>query len=307
MKKKEIIFLIIIAFIIFIPIIANEVNEYNLRKLKKDVLNLSKTLETDSEVIKEITINKKNYNIKGNGKSFLSNKGVIVVLSYKKYCVVKAPAISEVSISKSICPNYELVKGTIMKLVDSDGLVKENNNYYYKGQVDNYLKFNNELWHILSIENNKIKIIKKDPIINLKKNEALKYLNNNFYNNLDKTKIESFDYDISEVSIEKEIQKIDNKTKNLNVGMLSLDDYQKTLNKKCQIKNKVLLCRKSFITKTMWLSNYNGINSYYLYEDNNIYFDNSDDLKNVYPVLYLKESVQIKSGYGTLEEPYEID
>lgn len=313
MRKKDFIIVIIIALIVFIPIIINEVNEYNLRKLKKEVLKISEVLENSSKNLKEIEINKelkisdKIYTTKGKGKAFIDDQGVIVVLSYKNYCAVKIPSINEVALSKSDCPDYQLIKGTIVKVVQKDGLVKVNDNYYYKGKADNYLLFNKELWYILGFENNKIKIIKEEPLDKRSQRNAFEYLNKDYYNSLDKSKISDHDYDLSSVIIKSKIENNILKTEKLHIGILSIFDYINTLNEACKSKTNALICGKSFITKPMWLSNYNEDKSYYLYDDENIYMGDSNLKKEIYPVLYLNEDVDIKSGYGTKSEPYTID
>lgn len=313
MRKKDIIIIVIVALVVFTPIIINEINEYNLRKLKNEVLTLSKELDTSPKQVKKIKINKslkinnKKYTTRGTGNAFIYDGGVMIVVSYKNYCAVKIPSINEVVLSKSVCPNYELVKGTIIKTVEKDGLVKNKKNYYYKGQADNYLLFNNELWYILGFENNKIKIIKESPVIKIEQNKVIDYLNNEFYNSLDKSKIDDYSYDASSIDITDKINITVSKKNKLHIGLLSIFDYMKTLNEECKTKKNALICGQSFITKSMWLSNNNEDNSAYLYDDGNIYIGDLNLKKDIYPVLYLKENTEITSGYGTKNAPYRID
>jgi len=119
MTKIDKIILIVISLIIFIPIILNEINEYNLRMLKEETLEISKTLKNEYAQITQINI-EKNKEIKnglrtrGKGKAFVEGENVIVILSYKDYCSVKIEGIDEVSLSKSKCQNLELIDGEIV-------------------------------------------------------------------------------------------------------------------------------------------------------------------------------------------------
>lgn len=118
MNTKEKIVLIMIALILIIPIVINEIKEYNLRELKKETLEISKSLKNKYSKITEIDINKeiKGIQTRGEGKAFIDGEDVIVILSYKGYCSVKIPAIEEVSLSKSKCPNLKLINGEIIEI-----------------------------------------------------------------------------------------------------------------------------------------------------------------------------------------------
>ncbi len=302
MKNK--IVLTIIALIVFIPILLREIKEYNLRKLKEETLKISEILKNSYSELTQINIEKKVKNIKtrGIGKAFIDKDNVTVILSYKGYCSVKLPTLNEVALSKSKCQDLELINNAIIPIVEKDGLVKKDNIYYYKGNANNYILFNNEYFRILSFESNKIKIVKDKPIKNISKNNYLEILNKNIYN---QNNLLEQSYDISEININNKIEKINDKKTNNYIGILSLEDYLNTLNKKCTIKNNNLICSKSFITHNMWLSNYNKDNSYYVYNDGNIYLENSNELKDIYIVLTLKET-KIISGDGSKSNPYII-
>ena len=121
MNKKEKIVLIIIALLIMVPIVLNEIKEYNLRALKKETLKISEVLKNQFEEIAEIII-KENEEVKdgiktrGEGKAFVKGDNVTVILSYKGYCSVKIPGIDEVALSKSKCQTLKLINGEIVKL-----------------------------------------------------------------------------------------------------------------------------------------------------------------------------------------------
>ena len=115
MSIKEKIILIVIALILILPIIINEIKEYNLRELKKETLEISEKLKNEYSEITEIDINKEIKGIKtrGQGKAFIDGEDVIVILSYKEYCSVKIPGVEEVSLSKYECPNLKLINDEI--------------------------------------------------------------------------------------------------------------------------------------------------------------------------------------------------
>lgn len=119
MSKKEKIVLIIITLIVIIPIVVNEIKEYNLRELKKETLKISRVLENEYEEITQIDIKKgeeikEGIKTRGEGKAFVNGDNVTIILSYKGYCSVKVPGIEEVALSKSKCQNLELINGEIV-------------------------------------------------------------------------------------------------------------------------------------------------------------------------------------------------
>jgi len=307
---KIIIFMMIFLFTMYI--LLNEINEYNLRKLKEETLKISQILQNKYDTLTQININSdeeiEGITTRGVGKAFIDGQNATVILSYNDYCSVKIPGIEEVSLSKTKCHNLELIKNVIIPITDKNGLVKENNNYYYKGKdVDNYIIFNNEYWRILGFENNRIKLIKDEPINKIKSYYLMEYLNLEYYSQIkDKDMIELTDYDISEIDINEKIVKVSERKVNSNVSILSLEEYLNTLNDKCTIKNSNLLCSESFASYHMWINNKKDIYNYYIYTDGNVYYQNYDEEKNIYPVVTLKETVEIISGYGTKEDPYKL-
>lgn len=313
MKKIEKIILVIIFLIIITPIALNEINEYNLRKLKDETLEISKKLKNKYDKITQTNIESNktiidNIKTRGNGKAFVNGNDVTVILSYKDYCSVIYPGLNEVALAKTRCPNLELIKNTIIPIVNENGLVSVDNSYYYKGlDVDNYILFNDEYWRILSFENNKIKIIKEEPIHRLNSYDLAEYLNMEYYPKIeDKNLIDSYDYDFSEINITNKIEKKENRKIKSFVGILSLYDYLNTLNDECTIRDGSLLCSESFASKHMWLYNKKDIYSYYTYTDGNVYYESYYEKKDIYPVITLKEDVEIMSGNGSKDNPYLI-
>lgn len=310
MKKKDKILILIIGILIIVPIVYNEIKEYNLRTLKEEVLNISKALENSSNSLvkvplkDKIVLDGKEYNLRGSGYGYKDKDTTTVIVSYRGYCAIKYSFLEEVALAKTACPQLEVLNNVLIPIVDKNGLVKEKNGYLYKGEADNYLSIDNDLWRILSFEDGKIKIVKDTPIASLNKNEYTTYLNNNF--SFDKSLFSETNFDISNIELNKKIVMLNTNSVKNYVGILSLNDYLNSLNEECKIKNNSLMCSTSFLSKSMWLSDYNVNSSYYVYNDGNVYLDKSSEKKDVYPVLVLKEDTEIISGDGTLEDPYKI-
>lgn len=204
------------------------------------------------------------------------------------------------------------------------GLYETTDAYIFRGAEDikNYIKFKNNTWRIISIdkENMMIKIINLNGSQYTWKDEGiLNTLNNEFdngtaYNDYkdfinknskwNKNVIDSLDSALTLKSVEK--QSNDYKT----IGLLTVGEYvDASLEKNCYENNN---CTSYLSTdKNYWL--YNKTTS-----NNNWYVNTSGELKNikpianetlynVYPVLYLKNEVQIKKGKGTKENPYELE
>lgn len=106
-----------------------------------------------------------------NMKESYSEKEVIdeKVLLYDQ--LLKNNTIIEKEITKDKSINYS---------IDDVGLYKENNYYFFRGNVENnYIKINDEMWRIVAIlENKNIRIIKEDGI---NSNQLYKY--NDDYSN----------------------------------------------------------------------------------------------------------------------------
>ena len=111
---KIIICIMILSLASYITL--NEINQYNLRKLKEETLEISKTLKNKYDELTQINIEKKIEEIptRGEGKAFVEGENVTVILSYKDYCSVKIPGIEDVSLSKTKCQNLELINGEIV-------------------------------------------------------------------------------------------------------------------------------------------------------------------------------------------------
>lgn len=194
-------------------------------------------------------------------------------------------------------------------VTSGSGLYHTNNEFIYKGKVENnYLLYSGILFRIIKINNdNSIKLITEESITNLKYNgnyktsDIRKYLNDNglentgqFYNNLITPdnylknatfclgKIAENKSDCSEQIIDK-------------VGLLGLNEYIDALGNESYLNNG----------NYYWLIDGTD-KGYYVFSEGGI----SNDTPGYYgirPVINLKENTKIISGNGTFNDPYKIE
>ncbi len=230
--------------------------------------------------------------------------------------------------SYSISNNSNSIK-LVNKILDNNTIYNKDDNiedglllddeYYFKGNVNNnYVSLNNELWRIVSLKDNYIKIIKEEGINNNKLykysddyNEG-DYLDSNIYKILDEWyKEELINYDsyilkYNYCVLYKGEECKDNKL--LKIGILNYDD----------------------VVKVGGIKNINN-NSYYLYNSNEWWILNSsydvligsyfsgyinklgsiedgfvDEEKTIRPVIVLS-NITYKTGDGTKDNPYVIE
>ena len=187
-------------------------------------------------------------------------------------------------------------------------LYEKNGKYIYKGSSpDNYIYFNNELWRIISFENDgRIKIIRNesigdmpfDEVSNDWDNSSLKnYLNSDYY------------------------QSIDDKYKPLidgEIELISFDEYLKSnSNSKCTnessyFKNNELCLKSSYLNSV--INNKNNVawtktkDNLGIYHFGNLYFGDNEPYFNDYgviPVLYLKSDIKLYNK-GDINNPYKL-
>ncbi|MBP3461399.1 MAG: prepilin-type N-terminal cleavage/methylation domain-containing protein [Bacilli bacterium] len=217
-------------------------------------------------------------------------------------------------IYKTVLDNEEL------KVINKDdGLYETTDSYVYKGSnPKNYIKFNNKIWRIVSIdkETKRAKIINLDGSqINWPEKGIIDYLNNDFlegttykdvkdYINTNskwnKGNIDSLDSSLSIISLEK--QSNDYKT----IGLLTVGEYiDASLNKDCYKENECTSYLNN--SKVYWLLNKTNDNKQWYINNGKLLNKEASttDLYNVYPVLYLNLNTQI-DGKGTESEPYVV-
>lgn len=291
-----------------------------------------------------------------------TNKVTIVLINNarKKSTIKIGIATSETS-SLNLTENRTLITEEISKdnirnesageyikslyTIDSEDLYLDDNDnlIYYGNNPKNYILLNQELWQIIGVYQNQIKIIKTDSIgtyvyddeNNYLENSRINYLLNGLYNKSEKGNCyqnnASQECDFSKTGLTEEtkdkiaIQTINNEiislTENSNISeisptvistfqnevtLLNLEDYKKTL-----------YCKEE-ICETSWLSMPNTLlstqniiddtkNAISITDTKELELNNpsSTDLE-IRPVLLLKENNQIIKGEGTRDNPYVL-
>lgn len=230
-----------------------------------------------------------------------------------------------------------------------DGLYKDEyeNRYFYKGvNPDNYVNFNNELWRILSIEEDgSMKIIKQDNIGKMAWDSSNSnnwarpatlntYLNETYYNSLNSTakdQIASHEFSIGKIDDNNDLKaqiNDENAVKwNGEIALPTASEYLRTNSNINQCKTHSLNNNNTFrCNLSNWLLKDNGSNyrsfwtlssdkvvSSYIFivtDDGSLmthsYGNASRTDKTVHPTLYLKSNIKITGGLGTEENPYQL-
>lgn len=207
-------------------------------------------------------------------------------------------------------------------------------NYYFNGSnPNNYVSFNNELWRFIGVINNNgteyAKIVSRNYIkindlddytidnYNIKESNLIKYLNEDYFNSLaSKDFVQETKYYVSNISSYINANnvlrsEIDNENEFLShVGLISISDYvyaaldegnqySKQLSN-YHSQNNWLQTTQDYFTLSRNNNNLNIVES-----GGDIYSTPSLSYK-VYPALYLKKTIKIKSGSGTIDDPYKL-
>lgn len=213
---------------------------------------------------------------------------------------------------------------SISSIPNEDGLVKDNNKCIFIGKnPNNYIKLKNDLYRIISIEeNNKIKIIKEESLTketftgnwqtsNIKQNLI------NYYNKIDNNILESGTFyfgNINQGIVNDIYQNNYTKNENSNIGLLSINEYLKAGT--CPVNtnwDKLLNnnpCKQNnwlYNNMEYWLINTTQNKPIYITKEGNISYTYEGNKKEVRPVLYLKSNLGIIKGNGKQDNPYIID
>lgn len=203
----------------------------------------------------------------------------------------------------------------------ADGLYETTDSYVYRGtNPNNYIKFNNGTWRIVSIDKETMMI----KIVNLQgtqkqisETELIKDLNDDFENGTTYPQ-STKDYinlnskwnsgSISELDTSTILKSVEKQSNSFNtISLLTVGEYvDASLNKNCYSTNS---CSSYLSTNSnYWLLNNTSDNkNWYVTSENKLaYATQSTQLYNVYPCLYLTLNSSIASGNGTAAEPYEL-
>lgn len=219
---------------------------------------------------------------------------------------------------------------------------KNKNLLYYGANPNNHIIINQEMWQIIGVYNNKLKLIKENSIGNYQYDNNLKYYQNSKINNLlNELYYKSAKGTCYQDNLEKEcnftntgltketislldMQTVNNETTSIenkenfkesqititntfetNISLPSITDYINTLY--CKEENT---CNTSWMTKpgTLLLTLNDINNNLYtmsITEDGSIKIDNDATTNlEVRPVIVLKEENYIIKGNGTQDTPY---
>lgn len=215
---------------------------------------------------------------------------VIFILSILIYFIINLVGSNKLNNKNNISNNISLKEEDIYY----DGDVK-----IFKGEnPNNYLYFSNILWRIISINKDGSLDVTTDNSINILKNvnyDVNKYVNDIFLSSIDKKYLDRVSYCNDIIS---KIEKVECKniyTKDY-VRLLSIEDIINSNDN----GNSYLLNNLDY-----WLNNRYD-NKPFVINSNKITNDNNDKAYGVRPVIRLNSSTIIKSGNGTIDNPYIV-
>ena len=226
--------------------------------------------------------------------------------------------------SKEIVPaSKTVINGNIIKInIKDDGLYELNDSYVFRGnKPNNYIKFNNIIWRIVSIdkENLMMKIVNlNDNQKTITQNSIIKDLNDDFstgttYSETIKEFINTNSKwnsgNVNSVQSSLSLKSIEKQTNSYNtIGLLTVGEYvDASVVKNCHLTNNCISYLST--SKNQWLLNNTADNKNWYVDTNNQLLNvvQNSQLFNVYPSIYLKTNVIISEGTGTEQDPYIIE
>lgn len=90
---------------------------------------------------------------------------------------------------------------------------------------------------------------------------------------------------------------------------MGIDDICYTKGEKCNTENKIMSWLYSDVDNKWFISVLSSSSSYIFYVSNlgRIYRNDPGNKYGIYPVIYLKPNVKIKSGDGSIDNPCEFE
>lgn len=199
---------------------------------------------------------------------------------------------------------YEVITNKSNIVYSGDGLYNDDG-YYFKGkEVNNYISYSGQLWRIVSITDNNIKLISDDILTSIVWGYDTNY-SESYVNSLLKTYMESLDNTLiksskwCDSSIDINNYKCDNLIEN-DIGLLSTQEYLKAGGANSYLN----------INKYFWLINYDSdMKVYYVFEQGGI--NNEYKKEDTYYSYGVRPVINILmpstfTGNGTKEDPYII-
>lgn len=238
-------------------------------------------------------------------------------------------------------PEYLVDKIKNSKLDEyGNGVYEMDGEYVYRGDdVNNYLKFNNQIWRIVKIDDQgDVKIVLAEytensyswdsaynsesgyntgittNYLNTQIRKTLKSYYEDNFSKESKSKIVSKNLCVGRYSksdnfsVEKECSILKEAEK---IGLLNASDYQNaSLDQKCNNIDSIQCSNYNYLASDgikTWLLNASSENTYKVYNlSKRIYLSTASNQKRINPVVYITNKSITMVGKGTIKEPYEI-
>ena len=257
-------------------------------------------------------LDEETYNNSNNKDSFINNKYDFWIKD-NKYIDSNGDIKEDDKLEHKIRPVLILDKDTKIYSgngnIDNPFIINEENDISSLKDIKTtvYIKYNNTLWKVIGIEENKIKLLSNEVIKdndgekvkrvfstysnnikNYNKNSIIYYLNNEYYNSL-----ENKEYLVNG---------------NFYIGKYLNNDYNTIYTDSIELKVGLPTLDDPYI--------YDSINTFTLISNNNsevnIYSINNNKLFETFitekeyirPIIYMNNNIEIKEGKGTYSEPY---
>lgn len=191
---------------------------------------------------------------------------------------------------------------------DTDGLYLAGADYIFKGNVENnYVSYSDKIWRVSKIyANGAVKLIlDKDATleyynnVNYQESDVYNYLNNDFLLTL--TEADKYLYDMTYCSdVVTDINNItcDVKIEKQKVGLVDINDFT----------NSLLNGNTYFNTESaIWMMNPADETNMWVVYQNKLTKDSINERYGVRPVVILNDNVKVKSGKGTINDPYMLE
>lgn len=200
-------------------------------------------------------------------------------------------------------------------VTNGDGLYRNSDGYYFKGKVgNNYVRFGNRLFRVIQInEDNTVRVVSDDLVASFMWGEDSNYQTSNLREWLTDTGNPSAGVYYQTIpNIEKFLKKTEYRENHLKnnkiieakkkykdyVTTLSIDDYVLANGKSSYLNNG----------KIYYLLGYDEENkNLYVDDDGSIQSGDSLDGYGVRAVFTFKKNLNVKTGDGTVNNPYVID
>ena len=164
-------------------------------------------------------------------------------------------------------------------------------------KIGSYISYSDRVWRVIDNKDS-LKIILNESIgkfkfsnlsneFDLNNNDSIAYyLNNDFYNTLNKTYLVKENFNIGEFKtsyLDKYEQTINCYVGMTEIGDLFINDFNDYF--------------------TLIKGNYNSV---YKVLDGRFYLDSYKSENDIRPIIYLSNDINIIGGYGTLDSPFEV-